>query len=276
MFWFRTRMPNSRPNSIADDRLHDQRLGEPQRERAERRRRAPCRCRRARPVDPLPIRRRRRRRCRSRGRRSRRGRLRCRSGRALRQLVLRRVDRDVAVPLAIEERDVLGLGAATARRSACRSARVRISARKSPLAGQQRPRVAAQIAEVDRRTTSATPRGRPPARAAARAGRPARGCSADCVEAATSKSAGLIRTYAASKRVSSVSLPQKILTCPFSVAGAGWKLSVPRPSSTTRGDAAVDLGDEHRSLGQRQVEILGRDLQVARRRTASSALSDSR
>ena len=63
-------------------------------------------------------------------------------------------------------------------------------------------------------------------------GSTATGCSADAVKN-DSKSSGLRRTYAASKRVSSASLPLKILTCPFSVADAGWKFTVPLPSSTT-------------------------------------------
>ena len=67
---------------------------------------------------------------------------------ALRQLRLRRVERDVVVALAVEQRDVLGLGRPTARRSACRSA-ASASRRESRPGRQQRPRIAAEIAEID-------------------------------------------------------------------------------------------------------------------------------
>ena len=70
---------------------------------------------------------------------------------------------------------------------------------------------------------------------------------------------------AASKRVSSVSLPAEDLDLAF--FGLRRRMEAHRAAAEQHdgGDALVDVGDEHRALGEREVEILGGDLQIARR-----------
>ena len=64
------------------------------------------------------------------------------------QLLPRRVDRDVAPALPIEQRDVLGF-LARSRVGEAAEPRVRTSAMRSPDVGIKRPSLAAQIAQVD-------------------------------------------------------------------------------------------------------------------------------
>ena len=67
---------------------------------------------------------------------------------APRNLVLRRVDRDVVLPLAVEERDVLGFRRRSRVGERVVLPRVDLGDEVAD-AGQQRPGVAAQIAQID-------------------------------------------------------------------------------------------------------------------------------
>ena len=245
---------------IALDRLDDERVGEPERQRAEHERPHLETDLRA-PLDPLALR--------------RRAQVDVvvedvvvgevvfvEERAALRQLELRRVDRDVVMAPAVEQRDVFRLGARPRVGQRVEAAGVHLG-EEVAAARQQRPRLAAEIAEVDDerfrrllledllRALQGTGVHR---HRLQRRRREERLEVAGVDAQVGGVEARLQRVAAAEDSDLSFFRRRRRMEVDRALA-----------EQDEGGDAAFDLGDEHRSFGQRQLEILGRDLEIARR-----------
>ena len=72
-----------------------------------------------------------------------------------------------------------------------------------------------------------------------------------------------MRMNALSNGATSTSAPEKMRSCPCSVAGVGENRISPRPISTSPVIASFALDGEHGAFGERQPEVFGGDDQVA-------------
>ena len=177
-------------------------------------------------------------------------------------MVLRRVERDVVVALPIEERDVLGFRARLGVRQRVEAAGPYFRHEVSR-PGQERPGVAAQVAQIDaerfRRLLAEHLLGAP--RSSRRVTPPARRAVPVDVRLEISRiEADERRVEARVERLASA----EDLHLPFFRVGRRMKVHRASPQEDERRDALIDVGHEHGTVRERQVEVLGGDVEVVR------------
>ena len=175
----------------------------------------------------------------------------------------RRVERDVVVTLAVEERDVLGFRARFRVRQRVEPPRAHLG-QKISLSRQQRPRIAAEVAEVDderllrllAKDVLCTPQLASIHRLRLQV---RRGDQRLEVVGIDPDEDGVERRL---QRVAAAEDPD---LSPFG-RGRGVKADRAFSEEHEAGDAEIDVGNEDRPFGERQVDVLGGNLQIARRK----------